>query len=102
MTRVLIYSPSFASQRDSSPALVVAVRSPAIPPTHCVPAHVPSSLSRLSSGTAKGTSGCARRHGGALLRLRRPSGLGSSRCAGTLQESAPWHLGAAIPRVRSG
>jgi len=62
----------------------------------------PPSFTRLSSGTAKGESGCARRHGGALLRLRRPSGLGSSRCAGTLQESAPGRLGAAIPRVRPG
>jgi len=62
----------------------------------------PPSFTRLSSGTAKGESGCARRHGGALLRLRRPSGLGSSHCTGTLQESAPGHLGAAIPPVRPG
>ena len=34
MIYVLIYSPSFTSQRGSSPAKVVAVRSPAIPPTH--------------------------------------------------------------------
>ena len=62
----------------------------------------PPFFTRLYSGTAKGESGCARRHGGALLRLRRPLGLGSSHCASTLRESAPGHLGAAIPRVRPG
>jgi hypothetical protein len=67
MIRVLIDRPSFAWQRDSSTAHVVAVRSPSVPPTDSVPAHVTSSVSRLSSGTAKGTSGCARRHGGLLL-----------------------------------
>jgi hypothetical protein len=61
MTRVLIYSPSFAWRPGSSPSQVVAALCPAVPATHSVPAHVTSSLSRLSSGTAKRTSGCARR-----------------------------------------
>ena len=39
--------------------------------------------------------GCALRHGGLLLRYCASSGFGSSRIAGTLQESRPWHLGAA-------
>src|SRR5215472_12741011 len=101
MIPVLIFSPSFAGQRGSFLARMVVARRPAVAPTDFVPAHVTSSLSHLSSGTTKGTAGCAR-HSGALLWLRRPSGLGSSHCAGTLQESAPRHLGAAIPRVRPG
>jgi hypothetical protein len=39
--------------------------------------------------------GCALRHGGLLLRYCACTGFGSSRFAGTLQESRPWHLGAA-------
>jgi hypothetical protein len=39
--------------------------------------------------------GCALRHGGVLLRYCACTGFGSSRFAGTLQESRPWHLGAA-------
>jgi hypothetical protein len=39
--------------------------------------------------------GCAQRLGGLLLRSRACTGFGSSRFAGTLQESRPWHLGAA-------
>ena len=42
----------------------------------------------------------ARRHGAALLRLRRPSGHGSS-LKGALQESAAWHLGAGPTRLAS-
>jgi len=61
-----------------------------------------SLLFLLFSGTAKGKSGCARRRGGVLLRLRRPSGSWFLPVPGTLQESTPWHLGAAFPRVRSG
>jgi hypothetical protein len=39
--------------------------------------------------------GCALRLGGLLLRYCACPGFGSSRFAGTLQESRPWHLGAA-------
>src|SRR5262249_45561470 len=102
MIRVLRDTPWLVQQHTSVLARKVVACGPAVAPTDFVPAHVTSSLSRLSSVTAKETAGCARRHGGALLRLRRPSGLGSSRCAGTLQESAPGLLGATIPRVRPG
>ena len=46
--------------------------------------------------------GCALRRGGLLLRYRAGIGLGSSRFAGTLQESRPWHLGAASRSRPSG
>ena len=46
--------------------------------------------------------GCARWHGGLLLRYRAGIGLGSSRFAGALQESRPWHLGAASRSRPSG
>src|SRR4029077_15606779 len=39
--------------------------------------------------------GCALRRSGLLLRYCACTGFGSSRFAGTLQESRPWHLGAA-------
>jgi hypothetical protein len=40
--------------------------------------------------------GCALRLCGLLLRCRAYTGFGSSHFAGTLQESRPWHLGAAL------
>ena len=61
-------------------------------PTH------PPSFTRLFSGTAKGTSGRARRHSGLLL-SRTPS---PKRVWVPFPQSSPWHLGAAIPRVRPG
>ena len=53
--------------------------SPSSGNTHSNLPHVTSFLFLLFSGIAKGKSGCARRHGGVLLRLRRPLDLGSSR-----------------------
>src|ERR1700689_4841632 len=70
----------------------------------CLPVCIPPCARSL----LRGLSG-AQRLGGVLLRLRRPSGHGSS-LKGTLQESTTWHLGAGpsrlappgVTRARSG
>jgi hypothetical protein len=95
---IYIYSLSLASQRDSSPAQSLRPAVLRFCPFLGVPARVTSSLSRLSSGTAKGTSGCARRHRGLLL-FRTPP---PKQVWVPFPKSGPGHLGAAIPRVRPG
>ena len=68
------------------------------PETSCSGPRHPRFSTRLSSGTAKGEPGRARRHSGLLL-SRTPS---PKPVWVPFPESSPWHLGAAIPRVRPG
>ena len=98
MIRILIYNSWFAWRPGSSPSRVVAELCPAVPPTHSVPAHVTSTLFHLSSGTANGISGCARRHGGLLL-FPDSSPKAS---VGPLPQKQPWALGSSHPCVRPG
>jgi len=52
-------------------------------------------FSRFHSQVPRTQASQARRHGGLLLRRSAPTGSCSSHFAGPLQESRPWHLGAA-------
>jgi len=99
MSPVFRLSPSHAMRHVVSFALSDAFHA-SFRRLDSVPPNLTSTLFLLFSGHREGISGCARRPGGFLLRLRR---LGSWFLPwGTLQESTPWRLGAATPRVRSG
>ena len=82
---------------DSPNVVSVPSFSPRLPTTHQSALFVatPFPFSPIAVKHRERQRGCALRHGGLLLRFCACAGFGSSRFAGTLQESRPWHLGAA-------
>src|SRR5204862_346014 len=82
---------------DSPNVVSVPSFSTRLPTTNQSPLFVatPFPFSPIALKHREQERGCALRLCGLLLRCRACTGFGSSRSAGTRQESRPWHLGAA-------